>query len=346
MQEYGLDDLKQRITPTWLTQALRINGHLPYGAVTQLEITRVSETPPAVQMFMRAAYSADAPADGPTQLFFKAPKPHKLLRGQQESYFYATLAPQMPDVPLVPCYSTGLLDETEVYYVLLADVSATHATPSRFPASAQLEQMVDALARVHATWWERSDLVAQVGESPAEGFTLDFAGSEQQYSLLVDQLGDLLTPEYRRIFERFLAYGPALLLKRAESGQALTLCHPENHHENVLLPRLPEGPVYLIDWHQYRCWWGVKDVVSVVTRCVPPEAGQVSADLLRSYYGRLRYYGVADYTWDACWDDYRLAVIDNLSLLLKLRKDPAWIIPQLNARLQEFQAIGCLEMLV
>jgi hypothetical protein len=343
MQEHSFDDLKQHVTPAWLTRVLRTQGHLPYGAVTQLAITRVSETPPAVQLFMHASYSADAPA-APAQLFFKAPKPHKLLRGRQESHFYTALAPQMPDVPLVPCYSTGPLNGTGVFYVLLADVSATHAPPPRFPAQVQLEQIVDALARLHAAWWERADLPALVGESPDAGFAADFAGSEQQYRVLVEQLGELLTPAYRRIFERFLADGPALLLKRARSGQSLTLCHPENHHENVLLPRGAEGPVFLIDWHQYRCWWGVKDVVSLLMRCVPPEAGQPGQDLLRYYYQRLQRYGVAGYSWDCCWDDYRLAVIDNLALLLKFRKDPAWIMPRLNDQLQEFQAIGCFEM--
>ncbi len=344
-----IDAITDRLTPAWLTDVLGARGQLPRGRVERLVADRF-DTPPSVLARLAVAYSPDAPATAPARLLFKAPKAHKLARGGREAAFYATVAPLMPDVPLVPCYGAGDLAATGAPCLLLADVSATHAaTPA--PSPPQLAALIDALARLHAAWWAHPRLAEVAGDRPEDAFAADFAGNDRRYAELADLLGDRLTPEWRRIFERFLAAGPALLLDRATNGSPLTFCHPENHGGNFLLPHDPAGRVYIIDWHQYGAWWGPKDVAMLFIRAMAPEDRPLAERLLRHYHRRLLARGVADYPWDACVQDYRLAVIDTLTHLLQrplpppLRDDPAWVVPRLAASLREFQALGCADLL-
>ena len=339
----------ERIVPVWLTEDLRDHGHLPRGRVASVRVVSRSETPPSVHARLAVEYSPDAPATAPARLFFKAPKPHKLAAGTRERDFYATVAPAMPRVPLARAYAHGHDPATGASYLLLEDLTDGHQpATSPWPSWPELAAMADALARLHAAWWAHPRLGEAAAQRPEEGFAASFVGNERRFAELADLLGDRLAPEQRRVFERFLAAGPALLLGRATGlgiAGPLTLLHAENHRGNFLLPRQPGGAVYLIDWHQYRAWWGPKDLAVLVARCVPPEQRDRALDLLRHYHERLLSHGVLAYPWEACLHDYRLAAIDNLTFLLQIRHDPAWVVAQLEASMRELAALDCLDLL-
>ncbi|HEY0607810.1 MAG TPA: hypothetical protein VGD58_33150, partial [Herpetosiphonaceae bacterium] len=266
-----MDSLLEHLTPVRLTEILRAEGHLNRGQVDQIEVAQVFETPPSFHSRLRLSYSPDVSAEAPRQIFVKSPKPHKLARGKREVDFYTRLAPSMPDAPLLPCYAAGWNPATGESFLLLADVSATHFTADPPLSWSQLEVMAQTLAQIHARWWQHPDLVALVGETPEAHFAVDFAECERYYAELKTNLGDQLTPSQRRMFEDFLAQGPDLILPRIREGRALTLSHPENHYGNILFPVQESGAALLIDWHQYRCWWGVGDLVSVIDRCLSEE---------------------------------------------------------------------------
>ena len=347
MQEVIIDP--DRITPGWLTEALRAHGHLPRGRVAGVRVVSRSETPPSLHARLAVEYSPDAPVLAPARLFFKAPKPHKLAAGRRERDFYATVAPAMPRVRLARAYAHGHDPATGASYLLLEDLAGSHQpATSPWPSWPELAAMAAALAGLHATWWAHPRLVEAAGQRPEESFGESFAGNERRFAELADLLGDRLAPEQRRVFERFLAAGPALLLGRAAGqgiGGPLTLLHAENHRGNFLLPRQPVGDVYLIDWHQYRAWWGQKDLAVLVARCVPPEQRDRAPDLLHHYHRRLLGHGVPDYPWEACLHDYCLAVIDNLTFLLQIRHDLGSVLPQLAASMRELAALDCLDLL-
>ena len=73
---------------------------------------------------------------------------------------------------LVPCYDAIYSETDGMSHLLLADLSLTHFTPitkaqllagDTMPSQRHLEQMVDAIAGLHAYWWEHPQL--------GEGFT-------------------------------------------------------------------------------------------------------------------------------------------------------------------------------
>jgi hypothetical protein len=338
-----VNDLAQ-LTPAWLTEALRAHGHLPCGQVTQITVRDTAETFPSKHARLVVTYSDDAPPAAPTSLFVKWPKPETVLAARREALFYAEIAPRTAAIPFIPCYSTGV--ETETPYLLLADVAGTHRAWSDGPPfRPHLEAMVALLARVHAWWWDHSDLGNLLGEDPAAALDDMFAPALARYAELIGRLGNQLAAADRRILERYLERAPALFRERVQSGKGLTLCHPDNHQANFLFPRQPGGSIYLIDWHVCNYWWGPSDIAALVTRSIPPNQQRISEDLVRGYHARLIEHGVTGYSWEDCWRDYRLGVIDTLRVILSFRRAPSRALQSLAIILPEFHRHGCAELL-
>ena len=305
-----------------------------------VEVLERFETPPSTVAKLRLSYSDDAPMAAPPRLFLKAPKPHKLRRGRREVRFYAEVAPLMPDVPLPRCYGVGEDVPSGMPFVLLEDLSATNGG-IEWPASrAAMEGMLDALARLHAAWWDRSDLNETAGEHVAHDLRTYFADSTRFWSKLEPGLHERLPAEQCQAYERMFPRARTLALARATHSRHMTLCHPDSHDGNFLLPR-GDGPVLIVDWHGYRVGWGAQDVAMLVARSQPAaHLGDGGAALVRFYYERLLHHGVRDYTWDACWDDYRLEAIANL-----FWNHLMWIVPKLDVVLRVFDACRCAELL-
>ncbi len=340
-----MDEFLAQVTPAWLTRVLRAHGHLPRGRVARIEMVRTSETLPSRHDQLVATYSPGAPPTAPTHLFLKLAKPETSSAAARETLFYTAIAPRMPAIPLVPCYGAGIT-AAGTPYLLLADVSATHAPwDNGSPPRPHLEAIVSVLAQLHASWWERPDLGTTLGEHPEEALAAMFAQADERYAELADRLGDRLAAGHRRVLERYLAHAPALFRERLHSGRALTLCRPDNHHANFLFPRQPGGPVYIVDWHVYRCWWGPSDLAALVTRSLSPDQQHLGEALLRGYYARLVEHGVMGYPWEACRRDYRLGVIDTLRVVLSFRRHPARAMQTLTTIMQEFERQGCAELL-
>ncbi|BAZ10260.1 hypothetical protein NIES4071_20750 [Calothrix sp. NIES-4071] len=346
-----INDFLARWTPEELTCLFRLHGHLKTGNILKIEVTKTFETPPSNLANLTLTYSPDVSCSEVVKhLLLKAPKPHKLMRGKREIDFYTKVAPLIPNVPVVPCFATSYEEKTGISYLFLADVSATHATREREILSpSQLESMIDALAQLHATLWDYPNLLSLAGESPRECLGYENGDNEEDYAGLVAQLGEQLTADERKIFEIFLTDAPKLLLERAESGQHLTLCHPENHHGNFLLPYQDEACTYIIDWHQYRYWWGARDIVSLVNRCLLQEQLHLTESLLLLYYERLLKYGVTNYAWSDCLSDYRLGIIDYLTLPLQYqeayKKYPEFFMRMYRGIMHEFHKWECASIL-
>jgi len=267
----------------WLTQVLGAHGHLPRGRVVHIEIVRTSETLPSRHARLVATYSPEAPSTASAHLFLKVAKPETLAAAARETLFYTTIAPRMPALPLVPCYGAGTT-AAGAPYLLLADVSATHGPWDNGPPPwSHLEAIGSVLARLHAAWWARPSLGEMLGEGPDEALAAMFARADERYAALADRLGDRLAAGQRRLLGRYLAHAPALFRERLHGGKALTLCHPDNHHANYLFPRQRGGPVYIVDWHVYRCWWGPSDLAALVTRALAPEQPHLGEDRSHRY---------------------------------------------------------------
>ena len=158
------------VDPAWLTERLQTNGHLATGRVLSVEPTGTHRTSSSHIWHIEVNYSEDAPNSAPTRLVVKASNPKRSSVNNREVEFYTRVAPAMLNPPLVRCYDAVYSDEAKAYHLLLQDMSESHCAPE-FPLPPTIlhaELIVDALAEIHAHWWDRPELGEQIGEFPTE----------------------------------------------------------------------------------------------------------------------------------------------------------------------------------
>ena len=85
----------EQVTPEWLLETLRANGHLDRGEVTTVRqrdtVHRVS-----LNYLLDVGYTQDAPPSAPPRLFFKMTSPEQLPLNSREVEFYTLVAASMP----------------------------------------------------------------------------------------------------------------------------------------------------------------------------------------------------------------------------------------------------------
>jgi hypothetical protein len=309
------------ITPLWLTGVLRRAGALRRGSVVGIA-TEVGSTSFCTTTRLRVTYAPDAA--GPERLFLKFSLPEHPVstpEGGAEVLFYHHVAPRTPG-PLARCFDAVFSAERGRLHVLLEDLSDTHFVepPSQLPPTGdRCFGIVDAVAWLHAAWWERPPwavLRLRPPDRPAiDARIADVRGRIERF---MDFLGDRLSPE-RRAMYRAVLEGLPRLYGRLLEGRAYTVVHDDIHAGNVLYPRnLDVESVRLIDWQTWHIDLGPKDLAHMMAVFWFPERRRrLELPLLRRYHERLGASGVQGYSWDDCWADYRLCVLRKLF-------HPAW----------------------
>jgi thiamine kinase-like enzyme len=310
-----ITDLDQ-VTPAWLTGVLCKKECLPQGQVLAVH-KEPNLSVGSTIVLLKLCYSDDAPSTAPTRLFLKFPSAQSLSNGKKEVQFYTDIASEVADL-VVRCYDAVYSEEANSFHLLMEDLSPTHFShpPSVLPPSkAQTEQIVDALACFHAYWWDHPRLGRDIGPLPTEAsLEEEMAWTKRAFASFVDFLGDRLSDNRRKIYERVLAAFLPVQLKRLSGGNHLTLIHGDLHIGNFLYPRDPvQDTLRIIDWKSWRVTIGASDMAHMMAVFWFPERrAQLEHELLKRYYNRLLERGVKAYTWKACWYDYRFAVIDHL----------------------------------
>jgi hypothetical protein len=307
----------EQVTPEWLTAVLRGKGCLPQGKVVALNKKPRSRAV-SIIVPLELGYSDDAPSSAPRRLVLKLPAADSLKDGDKEVEFYSRIAAHMSDPPVIRCYDAVFSEEAGRFHLLMEDLSGTHVShpPSMLPPSeAHAEQIVDALARLHAYWWDDPRLGKGVGTLPTDASVREeMAQDGQNYRAFVDLIGDRLPVERRNVYERVLASFLPVQLRRLTAGKGLTLIHDDPHSGNFLYPRDPSRhSLRIIDWKSWRIAVGVSDLAHMMAIFWFPERrARLEQALLQRYHERLLVYGVSGYDWESCWYDYRFAVIGYL----------------------------------
>src|SRR5215510_9344726 len=97
---------EEQITPDWLTNILRRNGHLLEGSVSGLN-KESFKTLFSLFYRLEAQYSNDAIPTLPSKMLLKLPLPDNeasLKMGKDEVFVYNTITKAMNDPPVVPFF--------------------------------------------------------------------------------------------------------------------------------------------------------------------------------------------------------------------------------------------------
>ena len=332
-------------TSDTLSRWLRSSGALPRGDVADVQIDLEHTATTSKLIFVRATYTSEAPRNLPRHLVVKSP----LVRegDNSELRFYCEVAPLLPAPPLVRCVASEEDSETLVLEDLRADYD--HPPWPITPTRKQSEMAIDALAAVHSTCWEARVLGNTIGRLHTdESLTSMVHGIAAHLPAFMDAFGDSLTAGARAIYERVFASSLKPWL-RLTDPHALTIIHGDAHTWNFLFPRSGAGAAYLIDWQLWHIDVGVRDLAFFMAlHWSPDRRRELELPLLRRYHVALLVHGIAGYTFDDLWLDYRRCVVRNLTIPIifwsRGMKPEAWW-NRLECALAAYRDLECDDLL-
>lgn len=326
------------LTPERMTEWLRDAGRLETGSVASVSCNTEAINQGFVSNVARVAltHSFDARGDLPTSVFLKLSKPgvhSELLRaGAHEVAFYRAMAAIGGDVPIPTIYSAEA-DGDGRTHIVMQDLTDTHVQrPLPIPPSDEhCRQLVTALAKLHASWWNSPRLGTTLGKR----YTREEADATHQrlrasFPKFCDFLGDALLPRQRAAYERILASNFLdRLTERLISQHNVSLVHGDMHTGNIMLPKDGDGQVTLVDWHLWSIDLAALDLAFLMAlHWSPARRAALEIPLLRLYHQTLMEHGVGDYSWEQLWGDYRSEVI--ITMLIPIgqhrRGSPAGVI--------------------
>jgi hypothetical protein len=340
------------LTPKLLTEWLRRSDTLRSGGIADIRIDQEFKTSISTLTFLTATYTPDVPTDLPSRLVVKSPlvpisEPNDHVG---EARFYRRLAPTLAGAPLVRCLAA--LDERDPdgETLVLEDLRDTHDHPPwpLPPSRRQCELALDALARIHSRWWESPTLGKTVGQlHTTESLTSMVGGIAAHLPAFIDALGDALTVEGRRVYERVFSSSLEPWL-RLTDARALTVAHGDAHSWNFLFPRSGEGPAFLIDWQLWHLDVGARDLAFMMAlHWYPSRRRELEQPLLEHYHRRLLSHGITSYAFDDLWLDYRRCVVRNLTIPIifwRRGMQPEGWWHRLECALRAYDDLGCVEL--
>lgn len=306
-----------QVTPEWLTAVLRRSGALESGRVTGFDVA-TGRGNWSTSGTLTLDYSPDATGERPPRLFLKLVDTDLgdgEYFGPSEVDYYTRDYLDVPDAPLLRRYDGRYDPDLNRYHLLLEDVSPSHVEAATKPQSLDYGlALADGLAALHARWWGAGPLAtAGAPIHDPDHIARFIAIAEPGVAPIMAGVAGELPPGagdwLRELFTRL----PAALIARARDPNGFTLIHGDAGDSNILVPRDGDRPLYLIDRQPFdwslTTWLGAYDLAYALVLDWPVELRRAWEEpVLRCYHAELLRRGVAGYSWEQLWDDYRLCV--------------------------------------
>lgn len=206
---------------------------------------------------------------------------------------------------------------------------------------AHMRMVMTGLAKFHSTWWgTKKKAPLQWAFHPITslcglGRNAIPLVTKQGFNLLPQLMADMMypdgtpVPKFGADYEPLLKWRPIMVkrlryLTKQLFRPPLTLCHCDTHLENVFFHERYPGGAAFIDFGNMRFQHALSDVAFFLGTCVEPDVRrQHEKALVRGYWEQLVAGGVADYSWDLCWHDYRLQLW--MAFLQAITAAPAYL---------------------
>ena len=308
----------------WVDEVLRRSDVLAEARVVGVQAAKLGLGVGVMAEVSRLSIFYDKPEDGaPATVISKFPAADPTNLGvartlffyPREVAFYTKLAQYSPI--RTPRLFHADLDMADHGFVLLLE-DLSHAIPGDQVAGltpSQAEAAVTAIGRLHGAWWGKVD----EGDMDA---LFDFANPDYAEAVQAAYqgflapafatFGDCYSDYTKRTAER-LAPVAAQVIRRQASG-ARTFVHGDYRADNLLFgPSLGADGMAAIDWQVSGRGGPLYDVAYVVANSLPTSDRRHSEKaLLRRYHATLTQMGVGGFSFDDCWQAYRLAVLCGL----------------------------------
>jgi hypothetical protein len=308
----GFPSDPSQITPDWLSLTLRDDTGRA-GTVTRAVVSRIGQD----QSFMGGRlyrFTLDYAANQtglPGSLIAKFSPPDAVQArtfawaNGQEVAFYQGMT--RPGLPVPECHFAGFDPETGASLIVLQDIPSHNAVAfEQGLAVTEARAVIDALARLHATYWDSPVLKSLDGAGLVTH--LDLAACWDAYPAAVAGLlgGLSLPPAFRILGDHIVAHRDRIFADLLETGPA-TCLHRDVQADNILFD--DKGQAMLFDWQLMGKGAGAVDLAYLLISSLTHETRRAAeCDLIAHYVAALSRQGVRDYTIDQCWQDYRRGV--------------------------------------
>lgn len=304
-----------QVTPAWLTLALAKSGALTYGAVKSVESAR-GQGNWSSSAHLLVKYTHHARGLLPERLFLKMVETDLgdgEAFGDSEVTYYLSDYMGVQNAPLLRCYAGVYSHALKRYHLLLDDVSQTHVEAAgKAPTLEYGLTLAEGLAILHAHWWG-ADRLAEAGAPVHDAWHIqrfvDIARPGMRH--ILGQFSSELKPHWPEMMQNLYEHHPHAMIQRAQDSNGFTLIHGDVGEHNILVPYQGYRPIYLIDRQPFNwsltTWLGVYDLAYVMVLDWEPEnRRRFEIPVLRHYHQNLLQNGVADYSWERLYNDYRL----------------------------------------
>ena len=308
------------ITPVWLTKALERGSAFGEIPVSRLSADAIVEGKGFMNQVFRLTLDFESnSAVPPRTLIAKLPSADPTLRtifdrfgqNRREVSFYRELATD-ENLSAPACYYCSVDSDAENTVLLLEELSHWRQGDSVAGCSmADARQAIVQLARFQAAWWDSPRLdeldwmPLKCAESnayldiyPGAWASLRWqAGDGMPQSLR--ELGDTLQPQISNI-------------KTQLTRRPMTIVHGDYRLDNCFFDDAAESkPPVAVDWEFCVRGRGVCDVATFISEAFPAQQRRaVERDLVAMYHAALVENGVNGYSFQECWRDYRLAMLE------------------------------------
>lgn len=302
-----------QLSTAWLSQVLGTT-------VRSFAATSLGEGAGMIGMSRRITLEYGDGSAGPASIIAKFPtdtEGNRVVADTFDMYgrevrFYQRLAAQTPARAPKPLFA-AMSEENSDFVLLLEDMGSCRVGDQLAGAGlVDAENAIDQMAKLHATWWGKTDgedlAWIPIHDNPTQAAGMS-GGFEAGWPVFLDRFGDVLPPGQG---DRYAPIGPktADCLKEMCAG-VLTVVHGDFRLDNMFfdVDGDPSG-VALFDWQGISRSCGPQDLGYFMSQSLQSEVRHTHQDaLVERYWKALGERGVRDYTLDQCWKDYRASVL-------------------------------------
>lgn len=301
----------------WYTAALRSTGTIGDDvSVTSFDAEPIGVGVGILGLLWRVSLTYDRAGAGPATAVLKLPHTGAESRHIADAFsfylrevrFYEEGASRSP-IRTATRYASAFDPDSGDFVLLMEDLAGrtVYDQVDGCPAESAYRDLRE-LAGHHAAWWDSPDLGALPWVfrivDPPNSIALPPA-LRQSWPIIESQFAHLLPGPMLDAARRMPDVVVELMQRLSEPP--ITLVHGDHRLDNLFFG---DDAVAMLDWQITGAARGPYDVAYFLSQSlVPEERKTVERDLVAGYHGALVDAGVQGYSFDQCWDDYRLATL-------------------------------------
>lgn len=310
------------ITPQWLTERLQAQGHAGVE-VTQVKPSRIGTGQVGICLLLELTLTGQTEGV-PTSLVAKLPSDDELSKTsavamgiyEREVMFYRDLAPRL-HIALPKIYYSDVAANGADFLILMENLAPAVPGDQLVGCSPEVARAaVLELVGLQAPTWNDVALAERLVE-PADGFFSDMhALYNEMLPGFVERFGPRLGKAELGIIQGLGAHKNAPLFQA--TGTPFCLEHRDYRLDNLMIDELCSPPkVVVVDWQGLRIGRPLNDVALCLAGGLQPQQrAAAEEEILREYHQGLLAAGVRDFSWEACWHEYRRASFAGFGLTI------------------------------